>query len=552
MLRFLFLTAVAVFLLAYRFYGRFQSQVYGLDEKRKTPAEEYFDGMDYVPAHPSVLLGHHFSSIAGAGPVVGPITAGALFGWLPTYLWCLVGSVFLGGVHDLGALVASIRHRGLSMGEVVECWIGHRGKKLFLSFTWLALILLIAVFLELAAGTFAKDPAVAFSGSLYILLALVFGVLIYRFGLSLLACTLVMLPLVLGAVFYGSSAPWVTTLFSFGQDLSTPDGQATLLRGWRIALIVYIFLASVLPVWLLLQPRDYLASYLLYFSVALGTLGMLFGNSFNVRLPAVIGLYTPKGDFLWPMLFVVVACGAISGFHALVGSGTTSKQLRREKDALFIGYGGMLIEGLVAVVALGTLMIAELPPGGAVNPLAVYGAGIGRFAGLLGIDPRVGASLGLLALNSFILTSLDTATRLARYQLQEFFDMKVDRYTATATGVGAALFLVFFRTQGKAAWQLLWPLFGASNQLVAALALLAMAVWVRRGLGKNVAFLLVPMGFMFITTLAALLLLIRSGWGHPLLGGTPLVLLGLALLLAWEARQALGSSALPHAGAEKG
>lgn len=546
MLKILFLAAVGVFLLAFRFYGRFQSRVYGLDETRKTPAEEYFDGMDYVPSHPSVLLGHHFSSIAGAGPVVGPITAGALFGWLPTYLWCLVGSVFLGGVHDLGALVASIRHRGLSMGEVVERWIGRRGKKLFLLFTWLALTLVIAVFLELAAGTFVKDPSVAFSGTLYIFLALLFGVLIYRFGLPLLPCTLALLPLVLGSVFYASSAPWVASFFSFGMDPASPEGSAALLRGWRLALIVYIFLASVLPVWLLLQPRDYLASFLLYFSVALGTLGMLFGGAFEIHLPAFRGFTTPKGDFIWPMLFVVVACGAISGFHSLVGSGTTSKQLRRERDALFIGYGGMLIEGLVAVVALGTLMIAELAPGEALNPLAVYGAGIGRFAGLVGIDPKVGASLGLLALNSFILTSLDTATRLARYQFQEFFDMKVDRYTATAAGVGAALFLVFFRSDGKAAWQLLWPLFGASNQLVAALALLAVAVWVRRGLGKSAAFLLVPMGFMFVTTLAALLLLVRSSWGNPLLTGTPLVLLGLALLLAWEARKALVQEGLPE------
>jgi carbon starvation protein len=539
MLLTLFCFAVAFFLLAYRFYGRFQVRVYGLDDRKKTPAEEYFDGIDYVPAHPAVLLGHHFSSIAGAGPIVGPITAAAMFGWLPTYIWCLVGSAFLGGVHDMGSLAASIRHKGLSVGEVVERWIGHRGKKLFLTFTWLTLALVIAVFLELAAASFAGDPAVAFAGSLYIFLALIFGILIYRKGLSLFWCTLVMLPLVIGAVFYGSHADWVRQVFAFGRDASTPEGKASLLNLWRVILIAYIFLASVLPVWLLLQPRDYLASYLLYFSILVGAVGMIFGRGFSAKLPAFTGLTSPNGEFIWPLLFVVVACGAISGFHSLVGSGTTSKQLRREKDALTIGYGGMLIEGLVAVIALGTFIVVGLPADGPANPTAIYGAGIGRFAGLLGIDPRVGTSLGLLALNSFILTSLDTATRLARYQLQEFTDMKLDRYTATAVSVGAALALVFYRTGGKPAWQLIWPVFGASNQLVAALALLAVGVWVKNGLGKNANFLLIPMAFMFVTTVAALLILIRAKWDNLLLAGISTVLLVLALLMLREGWAAL-------------
>jgi len=536
----MFIVTVVFFLAAYVLYGRFQVKLYGLDDSRKTPAEVYFDGIDYVPTHPAVLLGHHFSSIAGAGPVVGPITAASMFGWLPAYLWCLIGSAFLGGVHDMGSLVASIRHKGLSVGEVVERWIGHRGKKLFLTFTWLALILVVAVFLELAAGTFAKDPAVAFSGTLYMVLAVIFGVLIYRKGLSLLWCTLIMLPIVIGAVFYGNASPWVGQLFSFGYDVATKEGQASLLDLWRIILIVYIFLASVLPVWLLLQPRDYLASYLLYFSVLIGAVGMIFGKSFEPVLPAFMGFSNAKGEFIWPLLFVVIACGAISGFHALVGSGTTAKQLKKESDTLLIGYGGMLIEGVVAVIALGTIIIAGLPAdGGAVNPTAIYGAGIGKFASLLGIDPKVGASLGLLALNSFILTSLDTATRLARYQFQEFFDMKVDRYTATAVGVAAALFLVFFRTGGKAAWALIWPVFGASNQLVAALTLLAVGVWVKHGLGKSATFLLAPMAFMFVTTVAALVLLIKANLGNPLLAGISAVLLVLAVLLVKEGWVAL-------------
>jgi carbon starvation protein len=534
----MFIGATVFFIIAYVVYGKFLTNVFNLNDDNKTPAEVYFDGVDYVPAHPAVLLGHHFASIAGAGPIVGPITAAAMFGWLPAYIWCLVGSAFIGGVHDMGALVASIRHKGLSVGEVVERWIGHRGKKLFLTFTWLALVLVVAVFMELAAQTFAADPAVAFSGTLYIFMALIFGVLIYRMGLSLFISTLVMVPIVIGAVFYADSVEWVPQFFAFGRDLSTPEGKASLVNLWRVVLTVYIFAASVLPVWLLLQPRDYLASYLLYFSVAIGAIGMIFGKQFDVSaFPAFTGFTSAKGDFLWPILFITVACGAISGFHSLVGSGTTAKQIRREKDAVLVGYGAMLIEGIVAVIAIGTVMMAgKILEGG---PNMTYGKGLGQFASLVGIDPRIGASLGLLALNSFILTSLDTATRLARYQLQEFTDMKLDRYTATAIGVGAALFLVFYKTGGKAAWQLIWPVFGASNQLVAALALLAIGVWLKRGLKKPNGFVMVPMLFMFVTTMAALVLLIKANLANHLLAGISVLLVILALLMAREGFGAL-------------
>ncbi len=525
MLMKMFLFAVVFFLAAYFLYGRFQKRMYGLDNSKKTPAELYFDGVDYVPAHPSVLLGHHFASIAGAGPIVGPIAAASMFGWLPTYIWCLVGSVFIGGVHDMGALVASIRHKGLSVGEVVERWIGHRGKMLFLTFTWLTLVLVVAVFLVLSAGSFASDPAVAFSATLYIIMALIFGVLTYKKGVPLIVSTVIMVPIVLGSVFFGSSSPWVQQTFNF--DAMT----------WTYVLIVYIFAASVLPVWLLLQPRDYLASFMLYFAVILGTVGMVFGKEFVVNLPAVNATfpYSANGEFVWPILFVVVACGAISGFHSLVGSGTTAKQLRKETDSIVIGYGSMLIEGLVAVIAIGTIMMAgKILPGG---PTVTFGEGVGKFAGIIGIDPVVGKSLGLLALNSFLLTSLDTATRLARYQLQEFTGMKIDKYTATVVSVAAAAALVFFKTGDTPAWKLIWPVFGSANQLVAALALLAVGVWVSKGLKKNSSFLMIPMVFMFVTTVAALVILIKDklAVGNYLLSGLSAVLLVLAILLAREA-----------------
>jgi carbon starvation protein len=528
MLAMLFLVAIVFFVGAYFTYGNFQSRVYGLSNDNKPPSEVYFDGVDYVPAHPSVLLGHHFASIAGAGPIVGPITATALFGWLPTYLWCLLGSVFFGGVHDMGALVSSMRHKGLSVGEVVDKWIGRKGKLLFLTFTWLALVLVVAVFLALSAGTFAADPAVAFSGTLYIFLAIAFGVMVYKKGVPLFVSTLVMVPIVIGAVFYGSSAEWVQTSFKLS------------VHQWQMILAVYVFLASVLPVWLLLQPRDYLASFMLYFSVLLGAIGMIFGSRFATDYPAFKGFHAGGTNYLWPMLFVIVACGAISGFHSLVGSGTTSKQLKTEKDAQLIGYGSMLIEGVVAVIAIGTVIVAGgIMEGG---PTITYGHGIGQFAGLIGIDPKVGMSLGLLALNSFLLTSLDTATRLARYQLQEFTDMKMNKYVATAIGVFGALFLLYFKTGGKAAWALIWPVFGASNQLVAALALLAVAVWVKNGLKKDNKFLMYPFYFMIVTTLAALFFLIKTNLGNFILSGISVVLVILSVMMVLEARKALSGN----------
>lgn len=528
MLAMLFIFAAVFFVGAYFTYGNFQSKLYGLSNDNKPPSEVYFDGIDYVPAHPSVLLGHHFASIAGAGPIVGPITAAALFGWLPTYIWCLLGSAFFGGVHDMGSLVASMRHKGLSVGEVVDKWIGRKGKLLFLTFTWLALVLVVAVFLELSAATFAADPAVAFSGTLYIFLAVAFGFMIYKKGVPLAVSTLIMLPIVFGAIVYGTYADWVQTAFKLD------------INSWRLILTVYIFLASVLPVWLLLQPRDYLASFMLYFSVLLGAIGMIFGSKFTTDLPAFTSFHPSGSNYLWPMLFVIVACGAISGFHSLVGSGTTSKQLRSEKDAQLVGYGSMLLEGLVAVIAIGTVMIAGgIMKGG---PTVTYGAGIGQFAGLIGINPKIGTSLGLLALNSFLLTSLDTATRLARYQLQEFTNMKLNKYVATAIGVLGALFLLYYKAGEVPAWKLIWPVFGASNQLVAALALLAIAVWVKNGLKKDNRFVMYPFFFMLATTMAALFLLIKANLSNFLLSGISILLVILAVMLVFEAKKALSGS----------
>ncbi|NIA13481.1 MAG: carbon starvation protein A [Nitrospiraceae bacterium] len=537
MLALLFAIAVAAYVAAYFIYGRYMTRVYDLDNAHKTPAQEMNDGLDYCPTHPAVLLGHHFASIAGAGPIVGPIAAAGVFGWLPVYIWCVLGSIFIGGPHDMAAVVSSIRHQGRSIGEVVDHWIGHRAKQLFLSFTWLTLVLIIAVFLQLAASTLAKTPAVAFANTVYVLLALVFGVLVYRLRLPLLFMTIIAVPIVFGAVWYGNSAAWVQSVFAL------TAGQ------WRFILIGYVFVASILPVWFLLQPRDYLASYLLYAALIVGTVGMLFGATrYEVVLPAFVAFSPKEAMYLWPLLCVMVACGAISGFHCLVGSGTTSKQLKQESHAVFIGYGSMLIEGIVAIIALGTIMVVGVSS--EANPLEVFGAGFGKFAVLVGLDETVGAMLGLLAINSFILTTLDTATRLGRYQLQELSNMKLDRFSATILSVGAALVLLFVKTGDVPAWKVIWPVFGASNQLVAALALLTMVVWITKGLKKNAAFLKYPMYFMVATTLTALVLLIRGNIvstpgapaNYPIVGVAALLFV-LAVMLIVEAYRALKSSA---------
>jgi len=531
----LFGIAIVLFAICYKVYGSYMAGIYGLSDDNKTPAEAMFDGIDYCPAHPAVLLGHHFASIAGAGPIVGPITAAAMFGWLPAYLWCLIGSAFIGGPHDMGALVSSMRHDGKSVGEVVDKWIGRKGKILFLCFTILALILVVAVFLQLSAGSFAADPAVAFSATLYIGMAVLFGVLIYKYRVPLWLMTVVMVPIVIYACWYGNYSPWVASMFKLPMET------------WRWLLVVYIFLASVLPVWLLLQPRDYLASYFLYFAVIIGAIGMIMGKgeNFQVVLPAFKG-FVANGQYIWPMLFIIVACGAVSGFHSLVGSGTTSKQLKKEKDSVIVGYGSMLLEGVVAVIAIGTVMLSGVIAKG--GPTITYAEGFGKFASIVGIDPKIGMSLGLLAINSFLLTSLDTATRLTRYQIQELTNMKVDKYTATLITVAAAMALLLVKTHGPTgnvipAWAAIWPIFGASNQLVAALALLAIGVWVAKGLKKNNQFAMVPMWFMLVTTVAALGIMIKDNLAYAspnyVLVVPSIILLVLALLMVFESMKAL-------------
>ncbi len=532
MLTIIFLIACGLFALAYVKYGGFLKRHFELDNKNSPPSCTMYDGVDYCPAPAIVLFGHHFSSIAGAGPVLGPIIAGVAFGWGPVWLWVIIGSIFIGGVHDFSSLVISIRNRGRSIAEIANTYMSRRAYRLMLVFIWLCLVYVLTVFTDLTAATFKANGGVATSSLLFILLAIGFGVSLYRLKIPLRWASLVFVPLLFFCVWLGQQIPLNNIPAILGDKAKT----------WDIVLIIYCFIASVTPVWILLQPRDYLSSFLLYSSILGGFLGILFGG-LPLKYPAFIGWNSASVGPMFPLLFVTVACGAISGFHSIVASGTSSKQIKKETDAIPIGYGAMLVEGLVAVIALSTLMIIDVSdPLTKKAPLAIYGAGIARFLSLFGIPEKFGASFGLLALSTFILTTLDTATRLARYIFQEFFNLegKNTRYLATAiTLFLPAVFVLITIKDANGnvvpAWQSIWPIFGATNQLLAGLALMIVAVWLKKK-GKQIWFVVIPMIFMLGMTLWALFLVIMQ-YKLSLLGFIGDVLMLLAMLLIVEAIQ---------------
>jgi carbon starvation protein len=533
MLTAIFLISVILFTVAFFTYGRFLERRFDIDDRRQTPSHTDYDGVDRVPAHPAVLFGHHFSSIAGAGPIVGPIIAAVAFGWAAPLVWILTGAIFVGGAHDFSALVASIRNRGRSIADIARESMSPLAYRLLLLFMWLALVYVLAVFADLTATTFVQDGGVATSSGLFIALAIGFGLCINRFKIPVLWASLVFVPLVFLATWVGQMIPvsprWIESTLGVSPA-----------KAWSVVLIVYCFVASVTPVWILLQPRDYLSSFLLYASMLLGLVGILFGG-FEVQFPAFITWNSPDLGPLFPIVFITVACGACSGFHSLVASGTSSKQLDKESHARTIGYGSMLVEGLVAVIALGTvMMLAADDPLRKQPPLTVYGTGISRFAAVIGIPKELGFSFGLLALSTFILTTLDTATRLGRYIFEEFFHFRARRarYLATLATLAlpAAFALITLKdAQGQPipAWKAIWPVFGATNQLLAGLTLLVLAVWLRK-LGKRIGFLIGPLVFMTVATLYALVLLIQQ-YGMSAIGAIALVLMVMALLLIVEA-----------------
>ncbi len=525
----LILIASVAFLIAYTIYGKFIAKGLGIDASIKTPAHTMTDGVDYVPAKAPVLLGHHFASIAGAAPIIGPIVA-VVFGWLPVMLWIFIGGIFMGAVHDFSSLVASVRHGGRSIGEVIENEIGKRGKTFFLIFSWSALILVVAVFTIVVSKTFEAVPAAASASVFFIAVALCFGILLYKLKMPLGIATVV------GVIFLVLSL-YMGYLFPLKLSVQT----------WTYILLAYIFVASTAPVWILLQPRDYLNSFILYGLMIISFAGIIYVNP-EIKIPAFTSFNVEKLGYLFPILFVTVACGAISGFHSLVASGTTAKQLDKEKDAKLVGYGSMLIESLLAIIALITAAIlvsdkfAELKG----NPVAVFAYSIGQMMTEFGIDFEIGRMLASLAVSAFALTSLDTATRLSRFAFQEFFHKKErkdeeqsilfrNRYIATIASVIAAGFLVMSGQGLK-----IWPIFGAANQLLAALALLSVTVWLTRHKRKNL-FVKIPMIIMFIITLSALGLMIVNNVvsDNFFLAGFAAVLFLLAVFLAFEAKSSI-------------
>lgn len=523
----------AVLLAAYFIYGRILTRLYGLDASVKTPAHVYRDDNDFVPAKPPMLLAQHFSAIAAAGPIVGPILAGAMFGWMPALLWIVLGSVFFGAVHDCSSLVGSVRHKAASIAELVRGQMGGRAYKFFTAFVWLSLVYVITAFTDITAASFA-DPefggGVATSSTVYLFLGLLMGVALAKWKWSLRKATLVFMPLVALSIWYGQSLPIHLSHAS-----------------WNYLILIYCAVASLLPMWLLVQPRGYMGGFFLYGTLGAGVIGMFLAGD-KVQYPAFLGFTSATGMPLFPILFVTVACGACSGFHGLVCSGTTSKQVDKETDCRLVGYGGMLLEGLVAVIALATVML--LPKGSAVlagGPDRIYAEGLAHFVEQFGLNPDFARSFALLAFATFIYDTLDVATRLGRYMLQELTGWTGLAGGAAGTLLTLALPAVFVSVsltgangQPIPAWKMFWTVFGTSNQLLAGLTLLTVSLWLRRT-GRNWWITGIPMVFMMGMTLWALARLMAP-LAHGQWQMVPLValMLGvLALLLIIESVRAL-------------
>ena len=529
----LLIICIAVLVCGYIFYGGWLCKQWGVGESNQpTPAHRMEDGVDYVPAKAPVLMGHHFSSIAGAGPITGPIGA-AMFGWLPVTLWVLIGGIFFGGVHDFGALFASIRHDGQSIGEVISANMSRRAKRLFIIFSYLTLILVVAAFASIVASTFGAtvDEAtgaidVAASGTqasvamvsiLFILIAIVFGFCVYRRNVPMGIAS------VIGVIA-------IVVIMAVGMNFH-PIYLTT--KTWMIIVGIYIAVASVTPVWILLQPRDYLSSFLLYAMMAVALVGVVLSHAQlggADGLPAVTSFAVDNGNgvqYMFPVLFTTVACGAISGFHSLVSSGTTSKQLDKETDAKPIAYGGMLLECVLAVVTICAINFAYKynaanPDSALTGATAIFGGGIANMYSMFGQHTvNVLRTLLVLTYSAFCLTSLDTATRLARFMFQEFWlepgqtpkDIKegwkkvmVNPYFATILTVVLGIIL------GMTGYSKIWGLFGAANQLLAGIGLLAVATWLGNA-GKNNKMFLLPMAFMIVVTIASLCLTIKNQVG---------------------------------------
>lgn len=498
------LIAIVVLGAGYLFYGRWLAQKWGIDPKAKTPAYTHEDGEDYVPSSKFTVFSHQFSSIAGAGPVTGPILA-SVFGWVPVLLWLLVGGLFFGAVQDFGALYASVKNEGKSMGMIIEKYIGKAGRKLFMLFCWLFTLLVIAAFTDMVAGTFVgtgiEDASVAYANSsaasismLFILVAVVFGLIQKKVGK--------MNELVKAVVAIGL----LVVMFAVGMKLPLYASKTA----WIYIIMAYLFLASVMPMWLLMQPRDYMTTFMLLGMIIGAVLGVVVAHP-NMELNAFTD-YTVNGSSLFPTLFVTIACGAVSGFHSLVSSGTSSKTISNEKDMPMVGYGAMVVESLLGVIALvvvGAVAVGGTKPEG--TPFAIFSAGVAGFLEKMGVPVQVATVFMTMCVSALALTSLDSVARIGRMSFQELFlgdttdpskmsplqRVLTNKYFATVV----TLFFGYLLTLGG--YNNVWPLFGSANQLLAALVLIALAVFLKTT-GRTGWMLYFPMGMMLVVTFTAL------------------------------------------------
>jgi carbon starvation protein len=544
--------SLCAFYLAHRFYGRLLGRLFGLDAAKATPAHEHKDGRDFDPTPRFYLLSQHFSAISAAGPIAGPILAATAFGWEPAFWWIVLGCIFIGAMHDFAALVGSVRHGACSIAHVLRQHLNQRSYAAFTLFLWLALVLVVVAFTDITANAFttALDVAVpgtdgrvavdgggvATSSMLYLGLSLLMGVVVRHLRWPLWLVTVVFVPAVGVAIWLGPHLPI---------DLRAPGPIPNLHWAWLI--LAYCGIASLLPMWLLLQPRGYLGGFFLYLTLGGGLAG-LFLSSPSIEWPSFLGWQAADGSPLVPFLFITIACGACSGFHGLVCSGTTSKQLDREPDAHLVGYGGMLLEGVVALLALACVM--QLPRDSVLATATadkIFGVGIGSFLHQLGVPLSFAVTFGMLAFATFVYDTLDVCTRLSRYLFTEFTGWK--GRTAGTVGTIASLALPAWfvaetvtdaRGNAVPAYKVVWPLFGSINQLLAALTLIGLSLWLartNRGLVVR-ALVGVPMLFMMAVTTSALGYQIATAT-NPLVLTFAIVLLVLSLWITAEAAAAL-------------